>query len=352
MAAFVRLGEELRKGLADGSLQPVIAEACAANPWFVPAHVAYALQAWGDSLVPEQIEPLMRSAALPDGERAAAGKTVAVVMAGNLPLVGMHDWMCVLLAGHHALVKLSSNDNRLLPRLNEMLLRIEPAFQPCTCFAEGTLKHFDAVIATGSNNSNRYFDYYFGKYPHLLRHSRNSAAILCGDESREELAALCDDLFLHFGLGCRSVSMLMVPQDYAWEPLVQAAARYASFGDNHLYSSSVDYHKALLLLNGVPFVDGGFFLLQADEALAAPVGVLHYQACRTPVEAFRRLAAHGDELQCLVANPRLPLLAEAELAAPATRALAAARVPFGAAQRPRLTDFADGVNTMDFLANL
>ncbi len=338
--AFAALGDTLRKKLADGSLEPVIATACAANPWFTPAHVTYAVQAWGDSLTPSALQALCHGVA-----DTPQPKTVAIIMAGNLPLVGMHDWLCVLLAGHTALVKLSSNDDRLLPYLNQLLCALEPAFAERTRWAQAPLKQFDAVIATGSNNSHRYFDYYFGKYPHIIRHSRTSVAVLCGDESNEELAALCDDIFIHFGLGCRNVSLLLVPEDYRFDNLIAAAQPYAHYRDNHLYCSSLDYHKALLLLNAVPFVDGDFFMLQQEELPAAPVSMVHYLPYSQLSHAAALLQARRDEIQCVVCRPQLPLFAGGD-------ALAARCVAFGEAQRPRLTDFADGVDTMQFLSTL
>ncbi len=338
--AFAILGETLRKKLTDGSLASLIDAACAANPWFTPAHVAYALKAWGDSLTRTALQELCHTTANPP-----ASKTVAIIMAGNLPLVGMHDWLCVLLAGHTALVKLSANDDRLLPHLNRLLCEIEPAFAERTRFVQTPMKQFDAVIATGSNNSHRYFDYYFGKYPHILRHSRSSVAVLSGEESDEELAALCDDIFIHFGLGCRNVGLLLVPEGYRFDKLIAAAQPYAHYRDNHLYRSSLDYHKALLLLNAAPFVDGDFFMLLQEQRLSAPVSMVHYHPYTQTEQAATLIQAHRDEIQCVVCNPRLPLFE-------ATEELATRCVAFGEAQRPRLSDYADGVDTMQFLSTI
>lgn len=324
ITVFASLGGAIRQGLNDGSMDAVIARACRANPWFIPEHVRYALQAWSDSLTTDGLRHLTATA--PSLPHLSTSKTIAIIMAGNLPLVGMHDWLCVLLAGQRALVKLSSQDNVLLPHLCHMLPK---EMRDATTFAEGKLTDFNAVIATGSNNTNRYFDYYFGHYPHIIRHSRNSIAILTGKESKEELEALCDDIFLHFGLGCRSVSKLFVPRGYNFDALIASSSRFACFADIHLYRSSLDYHKALLLLNGVSFVDGGFWTLLQDEKTAAPVSMVHYEEYDHIADVDQWCSLHADELQVIIRHGT-----------------------FGTAQRPALTDFADDVNTLLFLAGL
>lgn len=324
ISVFASLGDAIHKGLKDGSMDAVVTRACSANPWFIPEHVRYALHEWGDSLTTDGLRLLAATA--PSLSHSTTSKTIAIVMAGNLPLVGMHDWLCVLLAGHRAMVRLSSQDNVLLPHLCNML----PAeLRDATTFAKGRLTAFDAVIATGSNNTNRYFDYYFGRYPHIIRHNRNSIAILTGDESDKELNDLCGDIFLHFGLGCRSVTKLFVPRGYNFDVLIAKSSRYAYFADIHLYRSSLDYHKALLLLNGVSFVDGGFWMLQQNEGLAAPVSIVNYEEYDDVSNVERWCQQHTDELQVIIR-----------------------RGTFGMAQRPTLTDFADGVNTLQFLADL
>lgn len=322
--AFASLGDTILTGLNEGSLDTIIAHACSVNPWFTTEHVRYALKAWGDSLATQELQRLATT--VPQLQHPGTCKTIAIIMAGNLPLVGMHDWMCVLLAGHKALVKLSSQDDVLLPHLSNML---PTELRDSTTFAHGKLTAFDAVIATGSNNTNRYFDYYFGHYPNIIRHSRNGIAILQGDESNEELECLCDDIFLHFGLGCRSVTKLFVPRAYNFGALIKASAKYAHFADMHLYRSSLDYHKALLLLNSVPFVDGGFWMLQDNAGLAAPVSMVNYEEYDDIATAELWCREHSDELQVIIRHGF-----------------------FGQAQHPTLTDFADGVNTLQFLAAL
>lgn len=357
MRLFAALGDAIRKSLADGSLEPVIDEACRANPWFTHEHVTFALQQWGNNLTYGGLGDMCSSSiALAMRSDGGTAKNVAIIMAGNIPLVGMHDWMCTLLVGHHALVKLSSNDNVLLPHINKMLCEIDPEMASFTTFVNGTMKDFDAVIATGSDNTNHYFDYYFGKYPHLLRHSRHSIAVLSGKESEEELQLLCDDIFLYFGLGCRNVSLLMVPEGYDFDNLIAAAGKYAHFADNHLYRSSLDYHKALLLLNAEPFVDGGFFALQQSDRLSTPVSVLHYAAYRDISQVNDYITKHHDELQCVVCNKKTVLYGAISYTNKSYvnphHPDNLLRVVMGTAQQPSLADFADGENTLSFLSDV
>ena len=323
--ALAELGHRLAEGTQDNSMDEAVRNACAANPWFTEEHIRLALRTWGESLSKEGLQALAGSCPhlLKDEPQP---RLVAIVMAGNLPLVGMHDWLCVLLAGHKPLVKLSSSDSVLLPYINNLL---PSPLRERTCFAEGRIRDFEAIIATGSNNTNRYFEYYFSRYPHIIRHSRHSAAILDGSEEQSHLERLCDDIFLHFGLGCRSVSRLLIPKGYDFEPLLEASGRYAYFADMHIWHSSLDYHKTLLMLNGDSFVDGGFWLLRPSPALTAPVGMVNYGDYDSPKEADLWVRQHADELQ-----------------------LALRKEAFGTAQHPALTDFADGVNTLHFLATL
>ncbi|MBR1643772.1 MAG: aldehyde dehydrogenase [Bacteroidales bacterium] len=338
--ALAELGHLLRKVANGESEEPTIGAAVErtlrANPWFTASHVLYALGAWGESLREESLRRWLSAYEV----GVVRPRTVAVVMAGNLPLVGMHDWLCVLLAGHRAVVKLSSNDAFLLPAVDEVLRRGGDAdlFPSCR-FADGPLRDFDAVIATGSNNSSRYFDYYFGRYPHIIRHNRGSAGVVEGDETRDELAGLCDDVFLHFGLGCRSVSQIFVPRGYDFAPLVAVARdRYGHFAEHHLFQSTYDYHRALLLMNGVPHVDAGFWLLRETDSLFSPVSVLHYASYDDLRSVAATLATRRESLQCVSCRRPLPDVEGC--------------VALGQAQRPALWDYADGVDTLQFLFNL
>ncbi|MGX5817024.1 acyl-CoA reductase [Chitinophaga lutea] len=259
----------------------------------------------------------------------AAPKKVGIVTAGNIPLVGFHDWLAGWLSGHDIRLKLSSKDNILLPHLLSQLERWYPEAAPVATIQE-TLKDCDAYIATGSNNSARYFNYYFAKYPHIIRRNRTSAAVLTGSETPEQLEALADDVMLYFGLGCRNVTKVFVPEGYDFAPLLAALGKYAHLADHHKYKNNYDYNLALYLLNASPYMTNDSVLLHENESLFSPLSVLHYGFYRHRRELEEQLAGNPD-LQCLVA---------------------ADAIPFGQAQRPSLADYADGVDTAAFLQGL
>lgn len=336
---FALLGTCVQEQLNDpqSPLMQAVGRSQIENPWFLRENVIYALQAWVESLTLANLTSLVEQS---DLNQAAEPRMmrVAVIMAGNIPLVGFHDWMCVLLSGHMVVAKQSKNDNLLLPVLAQMLVEINPLWKERIAFKENLLKDFQAVIATGSNNTSRYFDYYFNQYPHIIRHNRSSVALMTGEESREDLGLLCHDIFMHFGLGCRSVNKLYVPKNYDFAPLIEASQIYSHYGEYHLYGSTFDYHKALLLINQQPFIDGGFWLLKAERGLHSPVSVVNYETYDSTPQLLQELASRSEELQCVVGN------------LPATPGLRI--VEMGTAQNPQLWDYADGVNTLDFLASL
>jgi hypothetical protein len=295
------------------------------NAWFTGAFIDTAVthiaRHW---LTKTTLEQWAETAQLPD--QPMVPKTVAVVMAGNIPLVGFHDWLSVFISGHRALVKLSSKDAVLLPHLFEQLLLWEPACLPYVQTAE-RLNGADAYIATGSNNSSRYFSYYFGKYPHIIRKNRTAVALLNGQETTAELEALSDDVHLYFGMGCRNVSKLYVPAGYDFIPLLEAFKKYAHLSEHHKYKNNYDYQLALLILNKKFYMTNGTLLLTEQESLFAPLGQLHYEYYDQPSQAIAAALAHPD-LQCLMGSGGLPL---------------------GSSQYPGIGDYADGVNTLDFL---
>jgi hypothetical protein len=295
------------------------------NAWFTGAFIDTAVthiaRHW---LTKTTLEQWAETAQLPD--QPMVPKTVAVVMAGNIPLVGFHDWLSVFISGHRALVKLSSKDAVLLPHLFEQLLLWEPDCLPYVQTAE-RLNGADAYIATGSNNSSRYFSYYFGKYPHIIRKNRTAVALLNGQETTAELEALSDDVHLYFGMGCRNVSKLYVPAGYDFIPLLEAFKKYAHLSEHHKYKNNYDYQLALLILNKKFYMTNGTLLLTEQESLFAPLGQLHYEYYDQPSQAIAAALAHPN-LQCLMGSGGLPL---------------------GSSQHPGISDYADGVNTLDFL---
>ena len=253
-------------------------------------------------------------------------------MAGNIPLVGFHDFLCVLLSGNNVLAKLSSNDKVLLPYLSNYLIQQEPSLAARIAFTEGKMEGFDAVIATGSNNTSRYFEYYFGKKPNIIRKNRNSIAILTGKESTEELTALGEDIFRYYGLGCRNVSKIYVPKGYDFEPFFNAIFSYKDIVDQHKYANNYDYNKAVYLMSNFKILDNGFLILKEDDGQASPISVLFYAYYDAEETLEQELNAQEEQIQCIVSKK--------------------GGIGFGETQKPKLHDYADGVDTMEFLLKL
>lgn len=333
------MGSYLRNGLDnDGSFREVIRKSEASNPFFTETDIRRALSEWGRRLNRQELSSWVSRYAESERNRKCR---VAVVMAGNIPVVGFHDFLCVLLSGHALQVKLSSKDPFLLPFLYQKLCRSDQSqtdfdsgascFAPVT-FTQGVLDGFDAIIATGSGNTFRYFEYYFGKYPHILRRNRTSCAFLDGTETDRELDALADDVFAYYGLGCRNVSQLFVPSAYDFIPLLQAfARRSAILMQNQAYRNNYDYHKSIYLVNRQEFFDTGSSMLLDSSAPASPMSVVHYQTYESENAGKERIASLADQLQCVVGH---------------------GYATFGTAQSPALDDYADGIDTMAFVTGL
>lgn len=259
---------------------------------------------------------------------------IGLILAGNIPLVGFHDVLCVLASGHHALIKASSNDTRLIKYILNLLVEIAPEFKTRFTFVE-RLAHFDAVIATGSNNTSRYFEYYFGKVPHIIRKNRNSIALLTGNETKEQLFLLGHDIFDFFGLGCRNVSKLLVPAGYDFVPFFEAVEPHQPIIHHHKYNNNYDYNKSIYLVNSDKHLDNGFLLVKEDERLASPLAVLYFEYYDDMPAATSRLAELSEAIQCIVTHGHIDIGNQV--------------VDFGQSQQPRLWDYADGVDTMAFL---
>ena len=295
------------------------------NGWFTPEVIKNALgeiSAWLDQAQLDQWLAPYTFATQP--------QTVALILPGNLPLVGFHDFLCVLCSGNKVLVKLSSEDARLLPALAKMLVLFEPELQARISFAIGKLSDYAAVIATGSNNSMLHFKQYFSNYPHLLRGHRTSIAVLDGSETPEELTALGQDIFQYFGRGCRNVTQLWIPENFELNRFFEAILPYAEVINHKKYGNNYDYNKAVHLMNQVPILDNNFVLLKESKDLHSPLSVLHYQRYNNQNEVVTFLEENQQQIQCIVGHNYLP---------------------FGAAQCPTLTDYADGIDTMQFLGN-
>jgi hypothetical protein len=258
-------------------------------------------------------------------------KKVAIIMAGNIPLVGFHDFLCTLLSGHTAVCKLSSDDKTLLPKMYEYLCLFEPSLIGRVEFSEYKMKDFDAVIATGSNNSFNYFEQYFGKYPNLFRKNRTSVAILNGNESNEELSKIGLDFFTFYGLGCRNVSHVLLPSGYKIDTLFESIISYSEIVNHHKYANNYDYQRSIMMLSKIPFLENNFVIFKEDEHLVSPLAQINYSFYQNEEEKKTFLAKHEESIQAIVGE---------------------GYIPFGEAQKPKLKDFADGVDTMLWLSLL
>ncbi len=325
--AFSLLGQTL-KNINDDEFQTLAEQAARENPWFTKENVRMAMDGIIQLLQKERLEQWVSSYSLRD-----QSKKIALVLAGNIPLVGFHDLLSVLISGNNALIKPSSKDSVLLKYILQKLYDIEAAFRDKVEFAE-QLKNFDAVIATGSDNSARYFDYYFGKYPNIIRKNRTSVAILRGNESEDDLAALAIDVFSYFGLGCRNISKLLVPAGYTFDKLFSTWEVYQPIIHHHKYCNNYDYQKSIMLVNQIPFLDNGFVMLHETTKMVSPISVVYYEQYKDEADLSNKLTEAEDKIQCIVGN--------------GTRAA----IPFGKAQYPELWDYADGVDTLKFLTNL
>jgi len=337
--AFVELGNQIKshleglvgKNTANASFAMVVQQTQAENAWFTEENIRFALNQWVSVLTEDNLDSWLNDY---DLETDKAPKTVGVVMAGNIPLVGFHDFLAVLLSGHKIKVKLSSNDKRLLPYLTKRLIEIEPEFRDYIYFEENTLKQYDAVIATGSNNTARYFEYYFRNKPHIIRKNRNAIAILTGNETSSDFNRLGEDIFRYFGLGCRNVSKLMVPEGYDFKAFFEGISGYDHYINNHKYANNYDYNKAVFLMSDINFKDNGFLILKQDPSFSTPIGVLNYEEYTGENFIDNSLKNNIENIQCIVGNHHL------------------CDVNYGESQHPKLSDYADGVDTIKFLTEL
>ena len=328
--ALVQLGSLLNKhaesrGEISSELELAINRASIYNGWFTPKNVRKALLSIVEMLSEDQLKPWSSAYEINGNKR------VAIIMAGNIPLVGFHDLLSVLISGHTAIVKMSSDDNQLLPIIVEALKTIEPNFADKIHFTDNKMENFDAVIATGSDNSARYFEHYFAKYPNIIRKSRSSVAILDGSESEEELKGLANDVFQYFGLGCRSISKVFLPKDYDLNLLFNAFYTHKEVIYNKKYSNNYDYNKAVYMMGQHDITENGFLIMKQETALKSPVSVLHYEFYDDLELVHRLVADYQEKIQCVTGREF---------------------IPFGKAQCPALDDYADGVDTMAFLQSL
>jgi len=305
------------------------------NGWFTETNVRVMLASIAGNLEKNKLETWLKPYAA-DIERKKKVYNIGVVMAGNIPLVGFHDFLSVLITGNRIIAKLSDDDNKLLPALAGILVDIEPGFKNYIEFTNKKLENFHAIIATGSNNTSRYFDYYFGKYPNIIRRNRNGVAVLAGNETLQELEKLAEDIFLYFGLGCRNVSKIFVPRSYNFKAFLEVLEKTPKINEHYKYFNNYEHNKAIYLVNGREHFDTGNLLLVEDHRFASPVSVLYYEYYDSIQELGKLLKANADKIQCIVSSDG---------------GLDNA-VPFGKSQFPGLWDYADGVDTLKFLFSL
>jgi len=301
------------------------------NGWFTNENVFFTLENWSKSLTENNINQWLSNYKINNTNP----QTVAIIMAGNIPLVGFHDFLCVLISGHNVLVKQSSNDKHLLPFLAKYLEVVEPGFKGKIKFTEGKLENFDAVIATGSDNTARYFEFYFKNKPSIIRKNRNSVAILTGNETDEQLAALSDDIFTYYGLGCRNVSKFFIPEDYNFDAFFNAVYKWHPIINESKYANNYDYNKAVYLMSEFEMLENGFLMIKEDESYSSPIATLFYEKYQSISELQSKLETEADNIQCVVA-----------------KGFSDTEIDFGQTQKPNLWDYADDVDTIDFLVNL
>lgn len=333
--AFAVLGQAMRDSAAGmttghaGLFAGLADTAHLSNPWFTPGNVRCALGAAGNVLTAEKLKRwLSHYPELNDNRQPC---TVGVVMAGNIPLVGFHDLLCVLITGNRLQAKLSTKDELLMKAAVDTLISLEPGFKDYIQLTAGKLSGFDVVIATGSNNTSRYFEYYFRNIPSVIRRNRNSIAILDGTETSGELTLLGDDIFSYFGLGCRNISKLYIPAGYDVTTLPDFWKRYETLRGHYKYAVNYDHNKAVMIVNREPFTDAGFVMLRQDTSLTPPMAVVNFEFYDGPEIPEQEAERLKSRLQCVTGH---------------------GRIPFGNSQQPELWDYADKIDIISFLLKI
>jgi hypothetical protein len=327
---FAALGKQLSN--PDEQLNDIINNELHYNAWFTPANVKKSVTSIGKMLNRTELQ-IWLSKYTPN----FSNKKVGLILAGNIPMVGFHDVLCVLASGNHALIKASSQDNHLIKYVLQKLVEIDDSFSNQFSFIE-KLENFDAVIATGSNNTSRYFEYYFGKVPNIIRKNRNSVAVLTGEENAEQLHDLGHDIFDYYGLGCRNVSKIFVPDGYNFNFFFESIQDYEQIIHHHKYNNNYDYNKSIYLVNRNDHFDNGFLLVKKDEHFTSPLAVLFYSNYANLQSVQETINNESEKIQCVVSS--IPLNVNDQV------------VNFGESQQPKLWDYADGIDTMEFLSGL
>jgi len=330
--SFIQLGEFLTRS-DETELAELFLRAENENPWFTKQQIEYCFQALAQMLRKDEIEKWSNQ--YHDFIEPETPLRIGIVAAGNIPLAVFHDMLCVLLSGHIFVCKLSSKDKVLLPFLAQKLIELNPYLEKRIVFEKNELKKMDAYIATGSDNSSRYFEYYFSKFPCIIRKNRNSVALLTGDETDEELVLLADDIFLYFGLGCRNVCKIFLPKGFDLFRIFRASHKYLHYVHHNKFANNFHYHRSIYMMNQIDFFENEFFILKADNSYSSPISVLYYEYYENIENIAKRLQNDMQLLQCVVSNYPLENA-----------------IPFGKAQMPHIMEYADQIDTMNFLIQL
>ncbi|WP_299128785.1 acyl-CoA reductase [uncultured Winogradskyella sp.] len=301
------------------------------NGWFTDANITFSFESWANALTTTNLSQWTKVYTF----NALHPKTIAIIMAGNIPLVGFHDFLSVLMSGHNVIAKQSSNDKHLLPYLAKYLEVVEPNFKGRISFTDQKLSNFDAVIATGSDNTARYFEYYFKNKPSIIRKNRNSVAVLTNHETKEQLEALSNDIFRYYGLGCRNVSKLFVPKDYNFDTFFNAVYNWHPIINEAKYANNYDYNKAVYLMSEFELLDNGFLMVKEDDSYSSPIATVFYETYESKEQLLEKLRQDTHKMQCIVAD-----------------GLISEEIPFGQTQKPELWDYADNVDTVEFLLKI
>jgi hypothetical protein len=301
------------------------------NGWFTKENICFALKQWSELLKEKSLAQWLSN--YPNSNNQP--KTIALIMAGNIPLVGFHDFLACIVTGHNLIIKQSSNDRHLLPFIVSYLTREESLIKSKIKFVDNKIEKSDAVIATGSNNTARYFNAYFKNKPSIIRNNRNSIAILNGNESENDLKNLSNDIFRYYGLGCRSVSKIYVPKNYDFDMLFKAVYKWHPVINVRKYLNNYDYNKAVYIMSEFDIIENGFLMLKEDRRLSSPIATLFYEYYDNVSKLKSKLKVISSEIQCIVAN-----------------GFNSKEIKFGSTQSPALKDYADGVDTVDFLLKI
>ena len=305
----------------------VIIKAQSKNPWFTDANIKVNLTYWSKKLTKNNLNKWLSKYNLNNTSR----KNIAIIMAGNIPLVGFHDFICVFLSGHNSIIKLSNSDNCIIPFLTDLMKLPSERI----VYSDSFLKEYDGVIATGSDNTSRYFDYYFKNKRSIIRKNRNSIAILNGEESDDDLKSLSQDIFTYFGLGCRNVSKLYVPKNYNFDLFFNSIFCYKELINNHKYANNYDYNKAIYLMSEYKFLDNGFFIVKEGNEMHSPISTINFEYYDNVSILKEKINLEDDNIQCIVSNIEFK-----------------GKVNFGETQNPSLNQYADNIDVMRFLLTI